>query len=93
MRLSEYSVVTVRIACSRCARKGQYRLARLADKYGSEVEMTVLLSHLAADCTFRDTRRGSAEFCGAFFPDLSGPQPTDRPGGPMRPRIVGGRAA
>ena len=24
------------IACSRCARKGQYRLARLADKYGSE---------------------------------------------------------
>ena len=55
--------------------------------------MAVLLSHLAADCTFRDTRRGSAKFCGAFFPDLSGPQPTDRPGGPMRPRIVGGRAA
>ena len=93
MRLSEYPVVTVRIACSRCARKGQYRLARLADKYGSEIEMAVLLSHLAADCTFRDTRRGSAEFCGAFFPDLSGPQPPDRPGGPMRPRIVGGRAA
>ena len=93
MRLSEYPVVTVRIACSRCARKGQYRLARLADKYGSEIEMAVLLRHLAADCSFRDTRRGSAEFCGAFFPDLSGSQPPDRPGGPMRPRSVGGRAA
>ena len=55
--------------------------------------MAVLLSHLAGDCSFRDTRRGSAEFCGAFFPDLSGPQPPDRPGGPMRPRTVGGRAA
>ena len=77
MRLSEYPVVTVRIACSRCARKGQYRLARLADKYGSESEMTALLSQLAADCSFREVRRGSAEFCGAFFPDLSGPQPTD----------------
>lgn len=50
--------------------------------------MTVLLSHLAADCTFRDTRRGSADFCGAFFPDLSGPQPPDRPAATMRPRLV-----
>ena len=93
MRLSEHPVATVRIACSRCACKGQYRLARLADKYGSEVEMTVLLSHLAADCTFRDTRRGSAKFCGAFFPDLSVPQPPERPGRPMRPRIVGGQGS
>ncbi len=92
MRLSEYPAVVVRIACSRCARKGQYRLARLADKYGSEIELAVLLSHLAADCTFRDTRRGAAEFCGAFFPDLSSPQPPGRPTG-TRPRLVGGRAA
>ena len=34
--------------------------------------MTKLLSHLAGDCKFRDTRRGSADFCGAFFPDMSG---------------------
>ncbi len=52
----------------------------------------MLLSHLAADCTFRDTRRGSAEFCGAYFPDLSG-APPDRPNGTRRPRLVGGRAA
>lgn len=93
MRLSDYPVVVVRVSCSRCARKGRYRLARLADKYGSEVEMAVLLSHLAADCTFRDTRRGSAEFCGAYFPDLSGAPPPERPTGTMRPKIVGGRAA
>ena len=93
MRLSEYPHVVVRIACSRCARKGQYRLARLSDRYGSEVEMSTLLTQLAGDCRFRDPRRGSADFCGAFFPDLYGPQPPDRPSGPMEPRIVGGRAA
>lgn len=55
--------------------------------------MAVLLSHLAADCTFRNVRRGSTEFCGASFPDLSGPRPPDKPKGALRPRIVGGRAA
>ena len=85
--------MSVRIACSRCARKGQYRLARLSDRYGSEVEMSTLLTQLAGDCRFRDTRRGSADFCGAFFPDLNDPQPPDRPSGPMGLRIVGGRAA
>ncbi len=55
--------------------------------------MSTLLTQLAGDCRFRDTRRGSADFCGAFFPDLYGPRPPDRPSGPMGPRIVGGRAA
>ncbi len=55
--------------------------------------MSTLLTQLSGDCTFRDTRRGSADFCGAFFPDLSGPQPPEQPGGRLRPRIVGGRAA
>ena len=71
MRLSEYPHVIVRIGCVRCARQGQYRQARLAERYGSEIEMAKLLSHLAGDCKFRDTRRGSADFCGAFFPDMS----------------------
>ena len=55
--------------------------------------MSTLLTQLAGDCRFRDTRRGSADFCGAFFPDLYGPRPPDRPSGPMGLRIVGGRAA
>ena len=55
--------------------------------------MAKLFSHLAGDCSFRDTRRGSADFCGAFFSDMSGPRPLDRPPAPARPRIVGGRAA
>ena len=90
MRLSEYPHVIVRIGCSRCARKGQYRLARLAERYGSEIEMAKLLSHLAGDCKFRDTRQGSADFCGAFFPYMIGPQSPDRPSGPMRLRVVRG---
>ena len=88
MRLSEYPYVVVRLGCSRCARQGQYRLARLADRYGAEIEMTVLLSQLAGDCGFRDVRRGSAEFCGALYPDLSGPRPPGQPAVVMRPRLV-----
>lgn len=45
--LSSYPYVTVRLACSRCARKGQYRLVRLAAKYGPDVAMDKLLEHLA----------------------------------------------
>jgi hypothetical protein len=48
--LSSYPYVVVRIACRRCTRKGSYRLARLAAKYGAEIPMTELLAHLAGDC-------------------------------------------
>ena len=79
MRLSEYPYVVVRIGCSKCARRGSYRLARLADKYGSEVEMSSLLGQLAADCAQRDAKRFIYDFCGAFFPDLSSGGPPDAP--------------
>lgn len=79
MRLSEYPFITVRIACSKCARQGSYRLARLADRYGAEIEMTALLGHLAADCERRDTRARVYDYCGAFYPDLRAPRPPDEP--------------
>lgn len=67
MRLSEYSYVTVRIACSKCPRKGRYRLARIADKYGSEMTMPAVLAQLAADCKHRDVRHRVTNYCGALF--------------------------
>ena len=40
--LSSYPYVVVRVACRRFTRKGSYRLARLAAKYGAEIPMTEL---------------------------------------------------
>ena len=88
MRLSDYPYVVVRIACSKCARKGRCRLARLADRYGSEIEMPMLLSHLAGDCSRRDAHHPIYDHCGAFFPDIAGALPPDHPPSLMKLRLV-----
>ena len=83
--LSSYPYVVVRIACRRCTRKGSYRLARLAAKYGSEIPMMELLAHLAGDCAIWDARDPGAPRCGAYFVDLEFPAPPpDRPTEGMR---------
>jgi hypothetical protein len=75
-----YPYVVVRIGCRRCTRKGSYRLARLAAKYGAEIPMIELLAHLAGDCAIWDTRHRGAPRCGAYFVDLEFPAPPpDRP--------------
>ena len=75
MRLSGYPYVVVRIACSKCARSGAYRLARLADRYGAEAQMNSVLAMLSADCKLAERGRPGINRCGAFFPDLSGDGP------------------
>src|SRR5271155_1891266 len=83
--LSSYPYVVVRIACRRCTRKGSYRLARLAAKYGAEIPMMGLLAHLAGDCAIWDARHPGAPRCGAYFVDLDFPAPPpDRPTEAMR---------
>ncbi len=83
--LSSYPYVVVRIACRRCTRRGSYRLARLAAKYGSEIEMMELLGHLAGDCAIWDARHPGVPRCGAYFLDLEFPAPPpDRPTEGMR---------
>ena len=66
-------------------RKGSYRLARLADRYGAETTMPAVLAQLAGDCKQRDQRFKSSNFCGAFFPDL-GTLPPDEPS-ETKPRL------
>lgn len=56
MRLSEYPYVTVRLACALCPRKGRYRLARLAAKFGPEAEMEEVIWRLSADCLYQRAR-------------------------------------
>jgi hypothetical protein len=72
-----------------CSRKGSYRLARLADKYGSEIDMRELLEFLAGDCRYWRPRHPGIEGCGAHFCDLGSGRPPDLPpGASPRLRVV-----
>ena len=94
-KLISYPFVIVRIACTRCSRKGSYRLARLAERYGAEIRMPELLALLSGDCVFRGNKRfaGSYETCGAVYSDLgTPPTPPDLPPTMARLKVVkGGR--
>lgn len=94
-RLSSYPYVVVRFACAGCTRKGSYRLARLAAKFGAEMPLTDVLAALSADCPNRGFKRykGAYPVCGIMLPDLGSPTPPDVPPAVARPgklRVVGG---
>jgi len=55
-----YPYVVVRIGCDFCGRKGGYRLARLAAKFGAEITLGELLKRITADC-WANATIGSAE--------------------------------
>jgi hypothetical protein len=87
--LATYPYIVVRLACRFCQRRGQYRLARLAAKYGAEIEMGNLLEHLAKDCEYWRPRHPYHKGCGGYFRDLRpGNPPPDLPPGMVlfRPR-------
>jgi hypothetical protein len=74
-RLSDFPWVKVRITCVLCTRRGEYRLARLAARFGAEAELKDVLHVLAWDCPWaRDPRRPPPRKyearCGARFADL-----------------------
>ncbi len=78
-RLASFPYVVVRLACSRCPRRGQYCLARLAAKYGADIELVDLLASLAGSCPKWGATRPGIERCGAFFLDLAGEPLPDAP--------------
>ena len=48
-RLAIYPYVVVRIRCRVCSRKGAYRLARLAAKFGPEIGLRDLVNRFSYD--------------------------------------------
>lgn len=87
--LASFPYVRVRLACSKCSRRGSYRLARLAEKYGAGIRMTDLLAHLAGDCRLFAPRHPGLDRCGAYFEDLVlPPRPPDLPPPRRRFRII-----
>ena len=72
-KLSDYPWVVIRIECVLCLRKGAYRLARLAARYGPEQSLDGLLADLAHDCPWWRSKCDRREYraqCGARFIDL-----------------------
>ncbi|BBP99064.1 hypothetical protein BSFA1_41930 [Burkholderia sp. SFA1] len=63
------------IACSRCDRKGRYRVAKLVARLGEDVAMTDLGAELA-DCPRRSAAAHN-DRCDVFFPRLPQIMPGD----------------
>jgi hypothetical protein len=77
--LASYPYVTVRLGCSKCPRRGQYRLARLAAKLGPDMNMVEVLAALAGDCPKFDPNQPGVDRCGAHFVDLAAGTAPDLP--------------
>jgi hypothetical protein len=68
--LASYPFVTVRIACRNCKRRGRYRLARLAERFGADATLEEVLMTITADCNLAGNRTGRRGCRAAYFPDL-----------------------
>ena len=94
--LAQYPYVVVRVACAMCPnRQGSYRLARLAEKFGAEMPLHLVLEKIAFDCPYPPPHKARGNQyhprCHARFPDLEGnPLPPDLPPALVRLRLVKG---
>jgi hypothetical protein len=61
----------VRLACTKCERRGQYRKATLIARYGADMNMVELRLILAADCPKVAANR-MMDLCGVIYPDRIG---------------------
>ena len=76
--LADYPWVEVNVSCKLCARRGRYRLARLAARYGPDQTLDGLLADLAHGCPYwRSKPRQYEVRCGARFEDLDRLRPAD----------------
>lgn len=67
LQLNDYPTDMVRLACTRCPRKGQYRKAALIVRYGKDVTLPTLRT-LIAQCEHEE-KIGTA--CGVYYVDLA----------------------
>ena len=60
---------TLRVECTKCARKGRYSVRRLIEKYGPKANMMKWKEQLNGDCPKRDAH-SMHERCDLVCPDL-----------------------
>jgi hypothetical protein len=69
--LTEHPTDIVRLACTKCDRRGQYRKATLIERYGADANLVDLRLILAADCP-RVIAEKPVDRCGVIYPDRIG---------------------
>ena len=87
--------MVVRLGCHSCPHVGRYRLATLAERFGANATLAVVLQALSASCPRQQRENHPGPECGAYYPDLPPRRPPDLPAAmqPQRLRlIVGGRS-
>ena len=57
------------VECTKCSRKGRYRVAKLIEKYGRKANMMKWREMLSSDCPRRDAA-GLSDRCDLICPDL-----------------------
>ncbi len=89
--LAYYPYVVVRLGCRKCFRNGQYRLARLAARYGADIRLGELLAFLVGECRLWERqKRWNNQICGAYFIELESPRPPDLPASMREFKVVKG---
>jgi hypothetical protein len=69
--LADYPFDMVRLACSKCSRRGQYRKATLVGRYNADTNMVDLRLTLAAGCP-KVAAGKVMDLCGVYYPDRIG---------------------
>ncbi|KQT81078.1 hypothetical protein [Methylobacterium sp. Leaf466] len=81
--LADYPYVLVRLRCGLCpGRRGRYRLARLAERFGAAADLDMVRRALAAPChRLEDKGSGMRPGCRVEYGDLDRPPhpPPDLP--------------
>jgi hypothetical protein len=57
------------VACSRCERRGRYRLDTLIARHGANAGVRVIVPEVTADCPHRESA-ALVERCDILFPEL-----------------------
>jgi hypothetical protein len=69
--LAEHPTDKVRLACTKCERRGQYRKATLIERYGPDKNMVDLRLELAVGCP-KIAAGKIMDLCGVYYPDTIG---------------------
>jgi hypothetical protein len=67
--LRDYPFDMVRLSCTKCARRGQYRKATLIERFGPNYGLVSMRLDLAEGCPKIAENRIS-DLCGVVYPDL-----------------------
>lgn len=63
-------IVTLKVSCMNCTRRGQYRVTRMIDRHGASMRLLDLKTILAGDCRYR-LAWPVGNRCSVYYPGIS----------------------